>query len=96
MKLPQPRLSETNGVVVHIIEQEVDMHATTTIKHWMHHLHDSTAKVAHLTGHMLHEKNFWGIVAILAMIAGLFALIMLHGGHAPLRYYATPQIYPYY
>lgn len=55
------------------------MHAGSTIKEWMHQLHDETVKAAHFTGHMVHEKAFWGILAILAMIAALFTLVVLFG-----------------
>jgi len=55
------------------------MHTDSNIRIWMHHVHDSTVRVAHYTEHMLHEKSFWGIVGIVALIATLFTLVVLYG-----------------
>lgn len=73
------------------------MHATTTAKHWMHNFHDSGVKAAHFTGHLLHEKSFWAIMGILALIVGIFTLLVFLGSHAPLQDYRAPIPYgPYY
>lgn len=64
-----------------------------TIKHWMHHVHDDAVKVAHSTEHMLHEKSFWGIVLILALLAGFFTAIVLFGNAAGTEFYNSPMIY---
>ena len=73
------------------------MHADLSFRHWMHHVHDGSAKVAHYTGHMLHEKSFWGILAIVALIAALFTLVVLFGENAMQGYRGTlPYGGPYY
>lgn len=73
------------------------MHASTTVKHWVHHFHDNSAKAVHYAGHLLHEKSFWAILAILALIAGIFTMIVLLGSDAPLQNYRIPLPYgPYY
>ncbi len=64
------------------------MHASMTFRQWMHHVHSGTVKATHFTGHLLHEKSFWGILAILMLIAGLFTLVVLFGGDSiPQNYY---------
>lgn len=68
------------------------MSTTPTLRHFIHHLHDEGAKIIHMTGHMLHEKTFWGIVGIVALIAALFALLVLWGNGPQVEY----QIHPYY
>lgn len=69
------------------------MHTVSTVRHWMHQLHDESAKVAHWTGYLLHEKSFWGIVAILAVLAGAFALLVLYGKQIPMLEYSVPFRY---
>lgn len=73
------------------------MHASETAKHWMHNAHDGSIKAAHFTGHLLHEKSFWAILGILALIAGTFALLVFLGNNAPLQNYRVPLPYgPFY
>lgn len=69
------------------------MHTAPTIKNWMHHVHDDAVKVAHYTEHMLHEKSFWGIVLILALVAGLFTAIVLFGNAVGTELYNNPMLY---
>ncbi len=67
------------------------MNTATTFKHWMHHLHDSGARAACYSGHLLHERSFWIILAFVALTAGLFALIAYSGyGSAMQEYYRMP------
>ena len=73
------------------------MHTDSSFKHWMHHLHDDGVRVAHFTGHMLHEKSFWGILAIVAVMITLFTLVVLFGEDAMEGYRGTlPYGGPYY
>ncbi|MCF7816446.1 MAG: hypothetical protein K9M54_01075 [Kiritimatiellales bacterium] len=73
------------------------MHAPLTIQNWMHHAHEGSTKVAHFTSHLFHEKNFWAIVAIVALIAGLFALIAYFGSDVAMNHYRVPLPFsPYY
>lgn len=62
----------------------------------MHRMHDGSIKAAHCTGHMFHEKKFWAIVAILALVAGLFTLIALNGGGSWAQEYGIPLPYGSY
>ncbi len=66
------------------------MHTSTTMRHWMHHFHDGSVKAARYTGHLLHEKSFWGIVVILTLIAGVLTLMALFGSGAVLQNYSMP------
>ncbi|VGO19169.1 hypothetical protein [Pontiella sulfatireligans] len=72
------------------------MHANDTVRIWMHQMHDGTVKAAHATGHMFHEKAFWGIVLIAALLAGLFTAIVLLGNNAVLPRYSVPMPYGTY
>jgi hypothetical protein len=69
------------------------MHTVSTVREWMHQLHDESAKVAHWTGHLLHEKSFWGIVAILAVLAVVFTLLVLYGKQLAMQEYSAPFRY---
>ena len=71
------------------------MHTSPTLKNGMHHFHDGSVKAVHFTGHLLHEKSFWAIVAILALIVGLFTLLVLFGSGTPMQNYPIPYG-PYY
>jgi hypothetical protein len=67
------------------------------LKNWMHHMHDEGLKATHYTTHMLHERSFWGIMAILALIAALFTIIVIYGNNAALQEYSAPIPYaPYF
>lgn len=71
------------------------MNMVPTIKDALHHMHDSTVKATHATGHLFHEKTFWGILAIIALIALLFTLVVLYGSSNALP--TTPLPFaPYY
>ena len=73
------------------------MHASPTLKLWMHHFHDGGIKATHYTSRLLHEKSFCGILVILMFIAGLLALIVLFGNTSALQNYGLPTPYgPYY
>lgn len=69
------------------------MHAMPTLKHWMHQLHDEGIKIAHYTGHMVHEKSFWGILAFVLIAVALFTLLIATGNDTTLH---NMPIYPYY
>jgi hypothetical protein len=69
------------------------MHATSTIKHWAHHLHDGGVRIFRQGEHVLHEKSFWGIVAIIAAAALLFALVVLLGNRFPPQQLGIPAPY---
>ena len=69
------------------------MHATSTFKHWAHHLHDEGARIIRLWEHVLHEKSFWGMVAIIAVAALLFALVVLLGNRFPSQQFGIPSPY---
>ncbi|MEA2069127.1 MAG: hypothetical protein U9P12_08005 [Verrucomicrobiota bacterium] len=71
------------------------MHTESSGRHWMHLLRKDGAKVAHMAGHMLHEKSFWGILAILAMIALLVTLVVLFGTDVHMQEYGIPIPYGY-
>jgi hypothetical protein len=59
------------------------------IKTWAHHVHDNAGKVAHMTTRMIHERSFWGMVLILALIAGMFAMVILLGDNTVFMDYRT-------
>lgn len=61
----------------------------------MHHFHDGSVRAAHYTAHLLHEKNFWKMTAILAVIGGLFALLVFFGNDIQMQNYSIPYA-PYY
>ena len=71
------------------------MHTSITLKQWFDHVHDGRVKAAHYAGHLLHTKSFWGILAILALIIGMLAALILFGVNTPLRNYTIPYA-PYY
>lgn len=68
------------------------MLVNSSFQHWIHHIHDSSIKVAHYADHTLHEKSFWSILAIVLLIMVLFTLVVLTGkniaqeGHGILPY----------
>ena len=66
------------------------MNTSPTLKNGMHHLHDGSVKAMHYTGHLLHEKSFWAIVAITALIVGLFTMIILFGSDTTMQNYSIP------
>ena len=69
------------------------MNTANPFKHWMHHAHDSSAKAAHYTGHLLHERSFWAILAFVALTAGLLALVAIFGRDATMQeYYRMPPM----
>ena len=69
------------------------MHVALTFKNWMHDVHDDTLKAAQNTGQMLHQKSFWGIVAIVALIVSLFMLIAFFGDNTIMDYQTPPLPY---
>ena len=69
------------------------MHTVSTVRNWMHQLHDGSAKMAHWTGHLFHEKSFWGIVAILAVLVAAFALMVFYGNRVPMEEFSVPIRY---
>ena len=61
------------------------MSTATTLKHWMHH-----------GGRLPHGKGLWVVLAIVALIAGLSALLALVAqGPTLMQYYEVPQ-FPIY
>ncbi|WP_372809117.1 hypothetical protein [Pontiella sp.] len=72
------------------------MHTDSTVKHWMHVMHDEGARMSHSFMHVLHEKSFWGIVSIIAVLALLLTLIVLFGEKVPIHEYGIPSPYGYY
>jgi hypothetical protein len=60
------------------------------MKDWAHHAHDDAVRAAHMTSHMLHERSFWGIVLILAMLTGLLAMIAFFGDDSLMDYRNMP------
>lgn len=62
------------------------MNTNPALRHWMHYLHDESGKFMHFTEHMLHEKAFWGVLAIvtLMVLAALFAMLIHTDNHSPL------------
>ena len=71
------------------------MHTSSTLKQWTHMFHDGSAKVAHYTGHLLHEKSFWGILALLVLLAGALVLIAIFGDDIATKSFNMPYG-PYY
>jgi hypothetical protein len=71
------------------------MHTSPTLKLRMHHFHDSSVNAMHYIGHLLHEKSFWAIVAITALIVGFFTMIILFGSGTTMQNYSSPYG-PYY
>jgi hypothetical protein len=61
----------------------------------MHRFHDGGIRVAHYTGHLLHERAFWEILALVVLIAGMFALVVLYGSGSMMQHYHVPYG-PYY
>jgi hypothetical protein len=76
--------------------KEVAMHASSSIHDWMRVAHDSGGKVVRFTGHLLHEKSFWAILAIVVALAGLFALVAYFGNDASMRDFNMPMPYGVY
>jgi hypothetical protein len=73
------------------------MHAAPTLKHWMHHFHDSGVRAIRYAGHLMHEKSFWGMLGILVLIAGLLTLIVFFGRTTTVQSYGVPTPYrPYF
>ena len=71
------------------------MHTAPTLKNGMHHVHDGSVKAVHFVGHLLHEKSFWGILALIALFAALLTLAALFGNDATMKNYHIPYG-PYY
>ncbi|VGO11644.1 hypothetical protein PDESU_00189 [Pontiella desulfatans] len=71
------------------------MHTVSTIRNWTHLIHDEGVKITHICVNLLHEKSFWGILAILAVLGLLFKLILLFGDKMPLREFGIPSPYGY-
>ena len=69
------------------------MHSSTTRRHWVRHFHDGSVKAVHYTGHLLHEKSFWAIMIILALITGIVALLAYLSSEAPIQDYRMPIPY---
>jgi hypothetical protein len=59
-------------------------------------MHDGGIKAAHFTGHLLHEKSFWSILAILTLLAALFTLVVLFGDKSPDPSFGVPLPYGRY
>ena len=55
------------------------MNTAPVIRNVLHHLHDGAAKATHATSHLFHEKAFWALLAVVALIAALFALVVIYG-----------------
>lgn len=72
------------------------MHTSPTIRDWMHHAHERSTKAARFTSHLLHERNFWAVIAIVALIAGLFVLIAYFGSSMAMSNYGVPAPYGVY
>ncbi len=66
------------------------MYLLTTAKYGKYSVHDERLKVARYMGYLLHEKSFWGMVAILALIAGMLTLIAWFGSNPILQNYYIP------
>ena len=71
------------------------MHTTNTLRHWAHNFHGHSAKAAHYTGHLLHEKSFWGILIVAALLTGLLILIASLGDNIDAKTFTVPYG-PYY
>jgi hypothetical protein len=84
-----PLMSKTIG-------KEDEMHTVSSVRQWMHLMHDEGVRVAHVSMHVLHEKSFWGIVSILAVLALLLTLIVLLGEKLPAYEYGIPSPHGYY
>jgi len=67
------------------------MHAATSLRHWLHQMHDGSLNMLHQTAHLLHERDFWYFLAIIAAITALFSLLLLLGSDTAVEY----QVYPY-
>jgi len=71
------------------------MQVAEKLGHWAHSFHDHSTKAVHYTGHLLHEKSFWGILVVVALLTGLLALIALLGGNIDAKNFTVPYG-PYY
>lgn len=69
------------------------MHAIATFKHMMHEVHDDGLKIAHYAEHAVHEKRFWGMVALIALLVSLFAFLIMMSGNAN---YQDAPMSPFY
>ena len=68
------------------------MNTTQAFRYWMRQVHDESARIMHLTVRMVHEKEFWGMVGILALITAL-STVLMHWGHNSMLEFQT---YPHY
>ncbi len=66
------------------------MHIMPSFSVFRHHLHDGSMKLAHYTGHLLHEKTFWAFVGIVTIIVVLFSILLLLGNDAAIEHQAFP------
>ena len=70
------------------------MHTMPKIRHWMHLMHDGSVKIAHYSGHLLHEKAFWAFLGIFALLVLFFSLLLLLGNETVIDYRAYPYPMP--
>ena len=60
------------------------MHTISRLKHWVRMMHDEGAKAVHFSGPIMHEKSFWGVIALFLLLVTLFTLITLFGDQLPI------------
>ena len=73
------------------------MHTPSTLRFWMHHVHEKSVEAAHTTGHLFLTKGFWSVLAVLVLVAGLLALVAYFGGNSTIPSHTLPMPYgPYY
>lgn len=66
------------------------MHATETIKHWSHQLHDGMRTMWHHIGDHLHSRHFWAGIGVTLLVIGLMVLLFFVAKNAPIQ-----SSYPY-
>lgn len=69
------------------------MHMTATMKDWMHHVHEESVRVGHKAVQMLHEKSFWAMLAIVALLTTLFSMLLMYGNNNLMQHYSIPMPY---
>jgi hypothetical protein len=73
------------------------MYSGTTMKHWIHHLHDGMLTMGHHISEHLHSRHFWAGVGITLLIIGFATLLFIAAKNAPFEMqgfypYGTPYI----
>mgnify|MGYP001079043681 CR=1 FL=1 len=69
------------------------MHTTSPLRHGVHVLHEGGLKVFHATGQLMHDKRYWGVLALIALAVALITLAVNYGSPLPPIEYGMPVPY---